>query len=35
MMDDLADWIKRFNWLCAKHGLPNLEAIMEDLIADM
>lgn len=29
--DDLANWIKRFNRLCAKHGLPDLEAIMEDL----
>ena len=32
-VDDMADWIKRFNRLCAKHGLPDLEAIVKEMAA--
>ena len=35
LTDELGDWIKRFNRLCAKHGQPDLEAIMEEIAAGM
>lgn len=30
--DLLADWVKQFNRLCEKHKLPDLDAIMKDLL---
>ncbi|MBC8326030.1 MAG: DUF4339 domain-containing protein [Verrucomicrobia subdivision 3 bacterium] len=34
-LDGMIEWVKRFNRLCAKHDLPDLETIMEGIAEGM